>query len=90
MGQCPVRDEAHRRARVLAVPVLIRISPATLVTPAIRPLFAALHGGHEGALHSFMAPDMLGGLLAAPWLAHRADRGTQPGCLAAEGTRLRP
>ena len=48
--------------------------PATLLTPAIRPLFASLHGGNEGAMHAFMALNMLGGFLCAPLVAVLATR----------------
>ncbi|WP_394840442.1 MFS transporter [Pendulispora rubella] len=46
--------------------------PATLVTPAIRPLFVSHHAGDEGAMHAFMAMNMLGGAIGAPLLG-RAD-----------------
>ncbi|WP_394850885.1 MFS transporter [Pendulispora brunnea] len=46
--------------------------PATLVTPAIRPLFVSHHAGNEGAMHAFMAMNMLGGAIGAPLLG-RAD-----------------
>lgn len=59
----------------LALAVFFQMLPATLVAPAIRPLFERLHGGDETAMHAFMAVNMLGGLLAAPWLGAWADRG---------------
>ncbi len=69
---------AAQRARRLAVLVFLQMLPATLVTPAIRPLFAELHAGREGAMQAFMALNMLGGLVAAPWLGRRADRCAHP------------
>lgn len=48
--------------------------PATLVAPAIRPLFAAQHGGAEGPMHAFMAVNMVGAAVAAPLLAGWARR----------------
>jgi MFS family permease len=70
--------DAGAQARRLALLVFLQMLPATLLTPAIRPLFAELHGGHEGAMHAFMALNMLGGLLAAPWLGRLADRSARP------------
>jgi MFS family permease len=43
--------------------------PATLLAPAIRPLFAAFHGGAEGPMHAFMSLNMLGGILTTPLIA---------------------
>jgi MFS family permease len=48
--------------------------PGTVLTPAIRPLFAAQHGGAEGAMHAFMSVNMLAAALAAPWVGARLDR----------------
>jgi MFS family permease len=62
----------------LALLVFAQMLPATLVAPAIRPLFAALHGGREGPMHAFMALNMLGGLVAAPVLGRLADRLRRP------------
>ncbi|HEX7603260.1 MAG TPA: hypothetical protein VF316_16695, partial [Polyangiaceae bacterium] len=64
----------------LALPLLVfaQMLPATLLTPAIRPLFAALHAGDERGMHAFMAVNMLGGILMAPWLARRADVRARP------------
>jgi MFS family permease len=63
--------QAHRW---LAVLIFAQMLPVTLVVPAIRPLFAALHGGREGAMHAFMSLGMLGGMLAAPWIGSLWDR----------------
>ncbi|WP_394829676.1 MFS transporter [Pendulispora albinea] len=60
------------RLMPLCLRLFAQMLPATLVTPAIRPLFAMYHGGNEGAMHAFMAANMLGGAIGAPWLG-RAD-----------------
>jgi MFS family permease len=75
--------ESHRSARDLALVLFVQMLPATLLTPAIRPLFAMLHGSQEPAMHAFMAVNMLGGLLAAPWLGGLADRLARPRRLVA-------
>lgn len=49
--------------------VFLQMLPATLVAPAIRPLFAQLHDGVEGPMHAFMSLNMLGGILATPLIA---------------------
>ncbi len=76
-------DSARRRAQQVGFLIFFQMLPATLVTPAIRPLFAAYHGGSEGAMHAFMSLNMLGGILAAPWLGALADRSRRPGRLLA-------
>lgn len=58
--------------------VFVQMLPATLVAPAIRPLFATYHPGHEGAMHAFMAVNMLGAALAAPVLGAWSDRHGRP------------
>jgi len=78
-----VTADPHVRARWLALLVFFQMLPATLVAPAIRPLFAAQHAGREGAMHAFMAINMLGGLLVAPWLGGLADRRGRPRSLLA-------
>lgn len=62
-------------ARHLAVLVFLQMLPATLVAPAIRPLFAAHHGGAEGPMHAFMSLGMLGAVVAAPVIGALLDRG---------------
>jgi MFS family permease len=59
----------------IATLIFVQMLPATLVAPAIRPLFAMHHGGVEGAMHAFMAVNMAGAFLAAPLIGLRADRG---------------
>lgn len=53
--------------------VFVQTLPATLVAPALRPLVVAQHGGHEPTMHALAALNMLGGLVAAPWLGRHAD-----------------
>jgi MFS family permease len=52
---------------------MLQMLPATLLTPAVRPLFSALHAGREGAMHAFMSLNMLGAALFAPWLGRKLD-----------------
>ncbi|MFO0571417.1 MAG: MFS transporter [Polyangiaceae bacterium] len=49
--------------------VFVQMLPATLVVPAIRPLFALWHHGNEGAMHAFMGVNMLGAAVLAPALS---------------------
>lgn len=46
----------------------------TLLIPAVRPFFAAFHGGDEAAMHAFMSVNMLGAAIGAPFVAWIADR----------------
>jgi MFS family permease len=66
------------RLAVTAGLVFVQMLPATLVAPAIRPLFAAFHPGREGAMHAFMAVNMLGAAVAAPLLGAWSDRRGRP------------
>lgn len=50
--------------------------PATLLTPAIRPLFATFHQGAEGPMHAFMSLNMLGAILTTPLVARLASSST--------------
>lgn len=61
--------------RGLAVAVFVQMLPATLLTPAIRPLFAELHAGAEGPMHAFMSLNMLGAIVTTPLIARLAARG---------------
>lgn len=67
-------------AQAARLPALIfaQMLPATLLAPAIRPMFAAHHGGDERAMHAFMAINMLGGAIAAPVLGRYVDRLSRP------------
>lgn len=67
-------NEPWARPRALFWLVLLQMLPATLLTPAIRPLFAALHGGAEGPMHAFMSVNMLAAAISAPWVGARLDR----------------
>lgn len=53
----------------LAAVVFAQMLPATLVAPAVRPLFALHHAGNEGAMHAFMSVNMVGAIAAAGALA---------------------
>jgi MFS family permease len=53
--------------------------PATLVVPAIRPLFASLHDNNVSAMHAFMSINMAAAVLTAPWIGRLADRTARPG-----------
>lgn len=55
--------------RRLALLVFSQMLPATLVAPAVRPLFALHHGGNEGGMHAFMSVNMVGAVVAATVLA---------------------
>ena len=63
----------------LATLIFFQMLPATLVTPAIRPLFALHHSGNEGAMHTFMGINMLGAALAAPLIGRYIHRFARPG-----------
>ncbi len=65
--------------RYLISLIFLQMLPATLIVPAIRPLFAALHGGNVSAMHAFMAINMAGAVLTAPWIGRLADRTRRPG-----------
>ena len=67
-----------RGAVVLAILISAQMLPATLLSPAIRPLFAERHSGAEGPMHAFMALNMLGGILMAPLVARWGDRLRHP------------
>lgn len=79
-----IAQDHGERAQLGTVALLIfaQMLPATLVAPAIRPLFASLHGGSETAMHAFMAVNMLGGVAAAPILGGLGDRHRHPFRLA--------
>ncbi len=64
--------------RRLVLLTFAQMLPATLVVPAIRPLFAALHADSEGAMHAFMSVNMMGAAVMAPLVALWADRSTHP------------
>lgn len=74
--QATVQDS--RAGLRIAALIFFQMLPATLLTPAIRPLFASQHGGNEHAMHAFMALNMLGAALLVPWLGARAERLARP------------
>lgn len=62
-------------ARVrLTIVIFLQMLPATMVVPAIRPLFALRHGT-PGAMHAFMAVNMVGAALLVPLVGSWLDRG---------------
>ena len=62
-------DAKHASLHWVVAAVFLQMLPATLLAPAIRPLFAAFHGGAEGPMHAFMSLNMLGGILTTPLIA---------------------
>jgi MFS family permease len=64
--------------RAVIVLIFLQMLPATLLTPAIRPLFANLHSGKEWAMHAFMAVNMGAAGIAVPFLAMFFDRVRRP------------
>ena len=58
--------------------VFLQMLPATMLTPAIRPLFQQFHSGNEHAMHAFMAINMLGAVLAVPIIGAWAQRSSRP------------
>lgn len=69
--------------RSLAILVFAQMLPAMLVVPAIRPLFAAFHGGAESPMHAFMSVNMVGAVVAAPLLGWLLDRTARRGPMLA-------
>jgi len=49
----------------------LQMLPATMLTPAVRPLFASHHAGREGAMHAFFALAMAGAILGTPLVVRR-------------------
>ncbi|MEW6128324.1 MAG: MFS transporter [Acidobacteriota bacterium] len=62
----------------LAITIFFQMLPATLVAPAIRPLFAQYHASNEGAMHAFMGINMLGAAIAAPLMSMWFIKGGSP------------
>lgn len=69
---------APRAGLKLAALIFVQMLPATLVAPAIRPLFSAFHHNAEGAMHAFMSVNMLAAVLAAPLVARCGQRMKEP------------
>jgi len=68
-------DAKHASLHWLIAAVFLQMLPATLLAPAIRPLFAQVHQGAEGPMHAFMSLNMLGGILITPLIARLASSG---------------
>lgn len=66
-------DAKHASLHWLIAAVFLQMLPATLLAPAIRPLFAQVHQGAEGPMHAFMSLNMLGGILITPLIARLAS-----------------
>lgn len=67
-----------QRLRAVASLVFLQMLPATMLTPAIRPLFANLHSGKEWAMYAFMSVNMAGAALTVPFLGAYLDRVKRP------------
>lgn len=72
--QAVARPRPATGHRTLALVVFAQMLPATLLGPAVRPLFATLHGGDEGAMHAFLSLGMVGALIGAPLAGRLLDR----------------
>ncbi|MBK5255825.1 MAG: MFS transporter [Vicinamibacteria bacterium] len=68
-------DAKHASLHWLIAAVFLQMLPATLLAPAIRPLFAQFHGGDEGPMHAFMSLNMLGAILITPVIARLVSSG---------------
>jgi MFS family permease len=64
---------APLRPAVAAALVFLTMLSSTLLIPAVRPFFAAVHPEHEGGLFLFMSVNMLGAVVGGPLLAWAAD-----------------
>lgn len=69
-------DAKHASLHWLMAAVFLQMLPATLLAPAIRPLFARFHGGVEGPMHAFMSLNMLGAILITPLIARLVSSGS--------------
>jgi MFS family permease len=68
---------------LLVAAIFVQMLPATLLAPAIRPLFALRYAGQEGAMHAFMAVNMAGAIAAAPFIGRWVERSRRTGVLLA-------
>ena len=57
----------------LALTSFAQMLPATMLSPAIRPLVAAQHGGDEAVMQAFLAVNMAGATAFTVLLAHRLE-----------------
>jgi MFS family permease len=69
-------DAKHASLHWLIAAVFLQMLPATLLAPAIRPLFAEVHGGAEGPMHAFMSVNMLGAILITPLITRLVSSGS--------------
>ncbi len=69
-------DAKHASLHWLIAAVFLQMLPATLLAPAIRPLFAQYHAGAEGPMHAFMSLNMLGAILTTPLIARLVSSGS--------------
>ena len=69
-------DAKHASLHWLIAAVFLQMLPATLLAPAIRPLFASLHSGAEGPMHAFMSLNMLGAILTTPLITRLVSSGS--------------
>ena len=64
---------APLRPLIAAALVFLTMLSSTLLIPAVRPFFAAVHPQHEDGLFLFMSVNMLGAIVGGPLLAWVAD-----------------
>ncbi|MDP2340555.1 MAG: hypothetical protein Q8O67_06340 [Deltaproteobacteria bacterium] len=64
---------APLRPTVAALLVFLTMLSSTLLIPAVRPFFAAVHPTQENGLFLFMSVNMLGAVVGGPLLAWAAD-----------------
>jgi Major Facilitator Superfamily len=60
---------SNRALPAVAMLICGTVLSSTLLIPAVRPFMAVRAPGNEGAAHAFMALNLLGGALAAPFVA---------------------
>ena len=79
MHLMPGPERGAQSLHRIAVVIALQMLAATLLIPAIRPLFAEVHHASRGAMHAFMALNMLGAAVAVPLVGAAADRGLHLG-----------
>ena len=77
------REVASPRLVRIAALIFLQMLPATMLTPAIRPLFHLYYENNEHAMHAFMAINMLGAAIAVPIVGAWAERNRRPQSLIA-------
>jgi len=68
------RYDASERDATLTALIFASVLSGSVLIPSVRPFFATVAPGHEGGMHAFMALNMLGAIVGAPFLAAFADR----------------